>query len=501
MLTPETLNSGRFVAELQQSKPLDETAGHIATRQTAWELTSFFNLLPNPDEVLRKMGVSIKVYNDIKSEAIVKGLVARREGSVKSMERGFDRGTASSRVAKNLKAIFDDLDHAQIIEEGLDGAFKGYAVFEVIWGKVGSLLVPTGVVAKPQQWFGFDPTNRLVYRTRSAPLGEPVPDRKFICIGKKRTYANPYGEADFAACFWPVTFKRGGLKFWVQFTEKYGTPWAIGKQPRNASKADTEQLADQLEQMVQDAVAVVPDDSSVELVTLNTSSNAELYEKLLMFCRGEVSIALLGNNQTVEMQSNKASAASGQEVEHYIRDADAMMLGQLYNQLALWTAQLNFGDVELPKWEFWEQEEVDETLANRDRTLAQAGVTFTPAYWKRTYKLEDGDITERTSPVDGNAPPVGGSTTDFADADMPPDQAALDAAVAKLPKDELQAAMKALIEPALKAIAAAQTPDEVRQALEDAWPDMDAGKLDGLMKRAYFVADLLGRASVKAEAA
>ena len=47
--------------------------------------------------------------------------------------------------------------------------------------------------------------------------------------------------------------------------------------------------------------------------------------------------------------------------------------------------------------------------------------------------------------------------------------------------------------------AAAPTPDEVRQALLDAWPNMDATDIEQLMERAYFVADLAGMDSTRGE--
>ena len=80
---------------------------------------------------------------------------------------------------------------------------------------------------------------------------------------------------------------------------------------------------------------------------------------------------------------------------------------------------------------------------------------------------------------------------------MPPDQAAIDAAIEQLPGDAIQAAMKAMLMPAINAIQAAQTPDEVRQALLDAWPDMDTTALEDLMGQAYFVADLVGADSAR----
>ena len=78
-------------------------------------------------------------------------------------------------------------------------------------------------------------------------------------------YLNPYGLGDLGLVFWLVTFKRGGMKFWVSFTEKYGAPWLIGKEPRSNTHSDTEKLLDALEALISNSVGTIPNDSSVEI--------------------------------------------------------------------------------------------------------------------------------------------------------------------------------------------------------------------------------------------
>lgn len=484
-------------------------ADHIATRARAGDFSTFMGLLPNPDPVLKRMGQDIRVYRELASDAHVKGCVRRRRGAVKAMERGFDRqgsagrSQAGSRITKNLEAIFADLPIAKLTGQMVDGALYGHVEFEVLWGQVGGLLVPTDVVAKPQHWFGFDSAdNQLRFRSRANQLaGEEVPARKFLVVRYGDTYENPYGEPDLASVFWPTTFKRGGLKFWVTFTEKYGSPWAVGKQPRSASPADSDALLDKLEGMVQDAVAVIPDDSSVELLTVSTGANAELYERLVHFCRSEVSIALLGNNQSIEATANQASAKAAQEVEAALRDADAEMVAEALSQLARWVVDVNWGEgTPAPAYCLWEQEEVDEQLAKRDQLLHQAGAIFTPKYFQDAYNLEPDHLAE-PAPA-GPARPAGQAdpAPEFAesgDAGLPADQAALDAAIEQLPAAALNRAMRTLLQPALDAIAAAETPDGVRQALLQAYPQMDASGLEELLARAFFVADLWGAANAR----
>lgn len=504
---------------------------HIATRLRAGDLGGLFGLLPNPDPILRRMNRSIETYSDLLVDPLVKGGRRRRRAAVVAMERGFERGEATGRLVRNLQAVLDEINLSELIRGLVDGAMFGYAVAEVIWGRVGALTVPVQVVCKPQQWFGFDPeTQALRFKPAGSLKGEAVPERKFIVVGNGRSYANPYGEADLASCFWPVAFKRGGLRFWSTFTEKYGSPWAVGKQPRGSGQPEADALADKLAAMIQDAVAVIPDDSSVELLTVNTAANAELYEKLLMYCSREISIALLGNNQSVEMQSNRASATAAAGVEAELRDADAEMVADGLNQLVRWICQVNWPSAQPPRYEFWEQEEVDATQAERDQKLSQAGVRFTNAYWTRAYNLQDGDLAEQPDPAAAAQPVAAGrlrlvqrgqagqadqtnssdaargvaATAQLAEGDaepVPADQAAIDAALAQLPADEIQAAVEALLRPALAAVQAADTPDAAMTALAEAYPTMDATALQRLLERAFFVADVVGRIGVQQERA
>lgn len=489
------MNRGIWLSEHNFHSFAEEQPGnlaeHIATRARSGDFSSFFGLLPNPDQVLRKMGKRIEVYRELASDAHVKGCLRRRRGAVKAMERGFDRGNAKSRVARNLEAIFKDLPMARIIEQACAGADFGYQPFEILWSTGPGLKVPTEIVAKPPEWFGYDQNNQLRFKSRANQIaGEELPPMRFIVARNNPSYLNPYGEADLASAFWPTTFKRGGLKFWVTFTEKYGTPWAVGKQPRTATAADAEELAGKLDRMVRDAVAVVPDDSSVELLTVATSANADLFERLLFFCRSEVSIGLLGNNQSIEATANQASAKAARDVEVDLRDAMAEMVVEPINQLARWIVDVNYGPGTVaPTYDLWEQEEVDDKLAKRDETLTKAGAKFSPTYFMRAYSLQEGDLV-----IDAPSEPEAPQSAFAEGPVLPPDQAAIDAALAQLPSGELDQAMRALIQPALTAIEFADTPEAAHQALMAAYPTMDEGQLQVVLRRAMFVADLVGQA-------
>jgi hypothetical protein len=153
-----------------------------------------------------------------------------------------------------------------------------------------------------------------------------------------------------------------------------------------------------------------------------------------------VSIALLGQNQTTEANANRASAQAGLEVTRDIRDGDKAIVQEAFNTLIRWVCELNFNDGARPVFEMWEQQEVDKVLAERDEKLVRAGAKLTPAYFKRAYSLQDGDLVEEAAPV---AP-----AAEFAEGETGfPDQQALDEIVAGLSSEALDEDAGAILRP------------------------------------------------------
>jgi phage gp29-like protein len=373
----------------------------IATRERSIDFTALGMMLPNPDPILKAQGKDIAVYRDMRSDALIGGCIRRRKSAVKALEWGLDRDKSASRVEKAVQAMLDDLDMERLIGHALEAALYGYQPMEVIWQKQGALIVPVAVEAKPPEWFGFDDQNQLRFKTKANMVqGEELPARKFLLPRQEPTYANPYGFADLSLCFWPLVFKKGGLKFWLAFTEKFGSAFSVGKLPRSATKEERAELLDSLEALIQDGVATIPDDGSVELVEMaGKSASADLYERLVMHCRGEIAIALLGQNQTTEATANKASATAGLEVTHELRDADAGVVAATVNQLIEWICELNFSAAPAPVFSLWDQEEQDKLQADRDKSNYEAGARFTNKYFMRAYGYQEGDLAEPAPPV------------------------------------------------------------------------------------------------------
>lgn len=365
----------------------------IATRSQSIDYWALGYYLPNPDPVLKKMGKDISVYRELLSDPHLGGCVRRRKASIKGLQWRLTT-TNNTKVDKILAQVFEHLALNTIMTEMLDAMLFGYQVMEVMWEQRDGLLLPTKIIGKPQEWFVFDDENHLRFRTKENWMnGELLPERKFLLLTQEASYTNPYGMGDLSKCFWATTFKKGGFKFWLEFTEKYGSPFFVGKHHRTASEQEKECLLDSLEEMIGTAVTAIPNDASIEIMEASgKSASSDVYDRFLKYCKAEIAIAILGQNQTTEAEANRASSQAGLEVTKDLRHDDAQMVQSAFNQLLRWICELNFHVEQLPKFELFEQESIDKMQAERDVLLSQMGVQFTEQYLNRVYNFEQGDI-------------------------------------------------------------------------------------------------------------
>lgn len=379
-------------------KPQKSLADEIATRKRSIDFEGAFSMyLPDPDPVLRKMGRDIKVYRELLSDAHLGATVESRKSGVKSLEWRVLHPDPTSPEAKLVQEVLGSLDIDRTIGEILNAPLFGFQPIEVIWEKRRGYLVPKDLVGKPPEWFTFDPEGNLLFRTKDNYAGERVPSKKFLLPRNNPSYVNPYGERALSRCFWPVTFKRGGMKFWVVFTEKYGMPFLLGRHPRGTREEEVEALLSSLEAMVQDAVAVIPEDSTVEIKDVaSRGASAEVYERLLVFMNAEISKAILGQTLTTELGKTGSYAASQthMEVRRDIIEADKRLVESTLNTLIAWICELNFPEPTLPRFDMLSKDDVEIKLAERDKILAELGVRFSKSYFMKTYGLSEEDIDD-----------------------------------------------------------------------------------------------------------
>lgn len=467
---------------------------HIATRARSIDFVELGMLLPNPDPILKARGQDMRVYRDMLNDALIGGCVRRRKSAVKTLDWGLDRAQASSRVAKAVQTMLDGLDVERIIGQMLDATLFGYQPMEVLWQEQDGLAWVADVLAKPPEWFCFDTDNQLRWKTRDAPVfGELLPDFKFLLPRQDPTYQNPYGFADLSMCFWPLVFKKGGLRFWLAFAEKFGSAFSVGKLPRGATPEERATMLDSLEKLIQDGVVTIPDDGSIELLEMaGKGASADLYERLVLHCRSEISIALLGQNQTTEASANKASSVSGLEVTRDLRDGDAELVAAAFNRLIGWFCTRNFGAQPTPVFSLWDQKDQDTLQASRDQSNYKAGARFSNAYWMRAYGYQEGDLLpESTTTPAVTAVGVAGDAPVFAERRIigsahVPEQLSNELASAAAP------AMAGWIAQVQSLVDKADSLSALQDAMVQAFGDLDSAELVKLMEAAFALAELKG---------
>jgi phage gp29-like protein len=470
-------------------KMIKDITEEIVTRKRSFDFQNFGRFLPDPDSVLKVKGKDIRIYKELLCEPHVWACVQSRKSGVLSLEWEINRGKDKNQQAQVIEDIFKAIDIYALMSEILNATLFGFQPLEIIWQKQGNLIVPAEIKAKPQEWFCFDDDNKLKFRTKENYYGEDLPEKKFLCPQSNPSYQNPYGERTLSRVFWPVAFKKGGMKFWVAFTEKYGMPFLIGKYPRGATGENKENLADMLEKMVQDAIGIVPDDSRVEIVEAAKSSSADIYEKLIDKMNAEISKAILGQTLTTEIGSTGSYAASNthMSVRKDIVDSDKKLVEKTLNQLIKWIYEINFNSQDIPTFEMYEEEDVDLTLSQRDKALCESGVKFTKEYFKKTYGFDDEDF-EVTQDIKNTKP----TFKEFREEKNEfLDQVAIDNFIQSFSDGELQKQAESILQPVLKIIDDCNSYDEIYERLSE--KGLNTNQIEKILQKVLFISEAWGR--------
>ena len=472
----------------------------FVTALKAGRTYSLSDNLPDPDPILRKVNRDIAAYKELRSDPKVSACIEQRKAGTLSLEWGLtpedDQGEdkVQNERKTRVERCLNDLDMPKIISGILEASLWGYQPLEIMWELRDGLTLPKDIVAKPPEWFVFNYEGKLKFKSIEYPMGEDLPERKFLLAQHQATYANPYGQKILPLCFWPVTFKKGGWRWWVQFTEKFGSPMLIGKYPRGISDKEQDDLKDALDRLFQQAVASVPNDTAIETITSGSADGAQ-HKLLIDQCNNEIALAILGQTLTTEIGANGsyAAAKTHSDVKQEIVDGDKRMVEKCLQQLVDWIYELNWENGRPPKFSMWAEEDVDRNLAERDRVLTATGVRFTKSYFQRVYGFQDDDFDV--------AEPQGTQGAEFAESPLKitlkkrskPVQTAFNPEDYPLDGKELSEFGKALLTQILNMLDDAGSFEEARQRLFKLYPQIDTAELEDSLARAFYIAHISGR--------
>ncbi len=401
----------------------------IATTEKDVDIfAGYLKRLENPDPVLRTEsgGKGLQLYDEVARDPHAASVLQTRYLAVVGKEWQIEPATDSAedqKIADFVAEVLRGCNHDQARQELLQAILYGYYACEVMWDYSEGQIGIKKLLAKHPRRFIFTTDRKLRLLTPQNMIdGEIVPDRKFLTF----TYGssdNPYGVGLGQKLWWPIWFKKHGIKFWVIFAEKFGSPTAIGKYPAGTKQTDQEKLLETLEAIQQEAGIIIPENMLVELLEIKRSNSQDVYKDLCEFMNADLSKVVLGQTLTTEVgETGGAYAASKthDDVRQEIVKADSDLLCECQNEtLIRWIVDYNYPAVKkYPKiWIRTEQEKDLKPLAERDKIIVrEIGLPVAEEYFYDTYNIPKPEKKQNlVSPPQSQPPPEEIEASEFAE--------------------------------------------------------------------------------------
>ena len=475
----------------------------IATTRDGRDITRGYvdglPLLPSTDRLLALKGAGdLLIYQEVLRDEQVKACFEQRVRAVVS--RPWEVRPGGKKRIDKLAAEFIDeqckkISFDSITEKMLYGVFYGYAVAEPMYTVEDNRIVldmsRKGIKVRDRRRFGFAPDMSLRLKTSANPMGEELPDRKFwhFCTGSDHD-DEPYGLGLAHWLYWPVFFKRSGVKFWLVFLEKFGTPTAVGKYPGGTPKPDQDKLLEALQAIQTDSAIIFPQGMDAELLEATRGGTAD-YTSL--YDRMDAAIARVTLGQTASTQGTPGRLGNDDlqaDVRTDIVKADADLVCMSFNATVVrWLTEWNFPGAELPQvWRKCEDEEDANTTSERDERISKMGFKPTLKYIQDTYGGEWVETNAGNAPVSASGFP-GKPLIDAQFAEGGFDANQLDAEAT-----EAWTAVMAHIE---DLVGKADSMMALQEALLSAYGDMPLEDLRKVMAQGFQLAALAGMADVR----
>jgi SPP1 gp7 family putative phage head morphogenesis protein len=387
----------------QKSKPI---TNEIAAASRDVDLFSgYLPIRENPDKVLKTQsgGQGVRIYEDLERDDQVATTLQTRRLAVIGCEWQVDAASdkrADKRVAEFVQQVLEKANFDRVCYDLLQGLLTGYKLSEIIWDvSEGDISIAEFRGREPHRFvFDWADYPRLL-TSQNLIEGELLPERKFQSFSYGSSSHNPYGLGLGHKCYWPVWFKKNGIKFWVIFAEKFGSPTAVGKYPVGATEPEQEKLLTAIKSIQQETGIIIPDGMIIELLEAQRAmSGKNTYESLCEYMDRSISKVVLGQTLTTQ-PGDSGSYALGQVQESVRQDivkADADLLSERLNkQVVRWICDYNFPPEMLVNgyptvWRRTEPEQDLKALADRDKLIiVDMGLgKFVPlSYLSETYGI------------------------------------------------------------------------------------------------------------------
>ena len=226
----------------------------------------------------------------------------------------------------------------------------------------------------------------LTYGNMLEGIPAPAPYFWNFCCGADHD-DEPYGLGLAHWLYWPVLFKRNGLKFWLIFLEKFGMPTAVGKYDAEADGGERTKLLQAVRAIQTDSGIIMPKTMEIELLSAGRSGTAD-YKALQDQMDATIQKVILGQTASTQGTAGKLGNDELQsDVRGDIIKADADLVCESFNQgPARWLTEWNFPGAALPRvYRVTSEPEDLDKIADRDKKISDLGFKPKQAYIEETY--------------------------------------------------------------------------------------------------------------------
>ncbi len=452
-----------------------------------------YDMLTPTDTVLASIGGDYKVYDEILRDDQVKACFQQRRLAVISSDLIVEPGGDSLQdiaCAKALKKEIDLLRFDNLTDKMLYDQFYGYAVSEVIWKLRDSLYGFDKIVVRERSRFYFDSDCVLRLSVAGKLKGEKCEPPYFWVTSVGATHDDePYGLGLAHYLYWPVLFKRGGIKFWMKFVERFAQPSIIGKYPLGTGDDDIDNLLAAIKSVASETGTVLPEGMAIELLEATRSGSAD-QAKLIEIMDKAISKVILGQTMTTDNGSSYSQSKTHYEVRQDIIDSDAKIQCESFQDgPATWFTKINFNNAKVPKiYRKTQPEEEPSLRVKKDVEISKLGYKPTQDYIDLHYG--EGWVPAVQQSQDNQSKL---NFSEFAESQFP-DQKELDDALESITDNELQEQMDPVISPILD-FAEKHGPQETLKRMSEVYESMDIEDLTDQLTQMLFVAETQGRTS------
>ncbi len=376
---------------LKPRKPIPEELAHVRGRGTL-VAQPWVELLQPDDTILLTKGRDYRLYRETLRDDQCASTFGDRRLAVTSKEWEVDAASESAldqAAADFIREELNRIEWDRITDRMLYARWYGHSVAECLYYPDGDLVRLADIRVRDRARFAYS-TDGGVWLLTERGQWERMPDRKFWTVSVGADHDDsPFGLGLAHYAYWPVFFKRNGLKFWLVFAEKFGSPTAVGKIP--GGKWDDEELKDAvldaLQSFASESAIVVPEEATVELLEA-ARSGAGTYDEL--YDRMNEALAKIIVGQTASSQGTPGRLGN-EDLQADVRldlvKADADLVCQSFTrQVATWLTEWNFPGAGVPRvWRKVEPEEDLKSAAETDKAIKELGFTPSEEYIQTRY--------------------------------------------------------------------------------------------------------------------